>query len=385
MIVFYILLAIVILMLMILIHELGHYVVGKMLGFKITEFSIGFFKPIWQRTNKKGEKISIRILPLGGYCAFYGEDGLEEEEIDENGNKIKKVINKDDPDFFTNKPAWKRILVFIAGVTFNFLSAIIFSFILLVAFGYGNCYTVTDVNPYFKEFYQQGTGLYQIEKNDKIMQIDGQNIDYVWKHTAENMITLENGNCYTLTIKKATTGEIQEVEVIIQTDYLAEFNEETGNYEILTDENGNQLTTTGIGFTIGLSSTPLSFIDALAQCFSFTIGLVVMVVQAFWSLITFQIPLTEMAGTLTVISTVASTVQESFSALFIYLPLIAANLAVFNILPLPALDGGHVVFTAIEWARGKPINRNVEAIIHAVGLIALLAFVLLLDIIHFLG
>ena len=369
MIVFYILLAIVVLMLMILIHELGHYVVGKMLGFKITEFSIGFFKPIWQRTNKKGEKISIRILPLGGYCAFYGEDGLEEEEIDEKGNKIKKEINKDDPDFFTNKPAWKRILVFIAGVTFNFLSAIIFSFILLVAFGYGNCYTVTDVNPYFKEFYQQGTGLYQIEKNDKIMQIDGQNIDYVWKHTAENMITLENGNCYTLTIKKATTGEIQEVEVIIQTDYLAEFNEETGNYEILTDENGNQLTTTGIGFTIGLSR----------------IGLVVMVVQAFWSLITFQIPLTEMAGTLTVISTVASTVQESFSALFIYLPLIAANLAVFNILPLPALDGGHVVFTAIEWARGKPINRNVEAIIHAVGLIALLAFVLLLDIIHFLG
>ena len=79
MIVFYILLAIVVLMLMILIHELGHYVVGKMLGFKITEFSIGFFKPIWQRTNKKGEKISIRILPLGGYCAFYGEDGLEEE------------------------------------------------------------------------------------------------------------------------------------------------------------------------------------------------------------------------------------------------------------------------------------------------------------------
>ena len=385
MIVFYILLAIVVLMLMILIHELGHYVVGKMLGFKITEFSIGFFKPIWQRTNKKGEKISIRILPLGGYCAFYGEDGLEEEEIDEKGNKIKKEINKDDPDFFTNKPAWKRILVFIAGVTFNFLSAIIFSFILLVAFGYGNCYTVTDVNPYFKDFYQQGTGLYQIEKNDKIMQIDGQNIDYVWKHTAENMITLENGNCYTLTIKKATTGEIQEVEVIIQTDYLAEFNEETGNYEILTDENGNQLTTTGIGFTIGLSSTPLSFIDALAQCFSFMIGLVVMVVQAFWSLITFQIPLTEMAGTLTVISTVASTVQESFSALFIYLPLIAANLAVFNILPLPALDGGHVVFTAIEWARGKPINRNVEAIIHAVGLIALLAFVLLLDIIHFLG
>jgi len=88
---------------------------------------------------------------------------------------------------------------------------------------------------------------------------------------------------------------------------------------------------------------------------------------------------------LTVISTVATTVQQSFSALFIYLPLIAANLAIFNLLPFPALDGSHILFTSVEWIRRKPINRNVEAVIHFVGFVILIAFVILIDLIHFLS
>ncbi|MBR5226963.1 MAG: site-2 protease family protein, partial [Clostridia bacterium] len=127
MIVVYILCALLVLMLMILIHELGHYIVGRKLGFKITEFSIGFGKAIWQKTNKRGEKISLRILPLGGYCAFYGEDDGEAD----------KLTDPNDPKLFNNQKPWKRILVYLAGVTFNFISAIIFAFILLVSTGYG--------------------------------------------------------------------------------------------------------------------------------------------------------------------------------------------------------------------------------------------------------
>ena len=400
MIVVYILLAIVILMLMILIHELGHYVVGKLLGFKITEFSVGFFKPIWQKVNKKGEKISVRILPLGGYCAFYGEDGTEEVEDDNKENnpqsgenfceKNKKTdhkeytVIKDDPDFFTNKPAWKRLLVFSAGVLFNFLSAIIFSFILLVAFGYGNIYTVTDVNPYFQENYVAGTGLTQLEKNDKILAIDGKDISYVWDQTFDTMVTLKEGNSYTLTIEKAESGEILDINLYVQTEVVTSYNEETKQYETEILENGELKTTTALGFSAGMSSQALSFGEALAQCVPFTIGLAWMVIEVFWGLITGQIPITDLAGTITVISTMATTVEQSFSTIFVYLPLIAVNLAVFNFLPLPALDGGHAVFTTIEWIRGRPINRNIEAIIHAVGLIALLAFVIILDLLHFI-
>ena len=116
----YIVLAIVVLLFMVLVHEFGHYTIGRLLNFKITEFSVGFGKAIFSKTNKRGEKISLRIFPLGGYCAFAGE----EED------------NPDDKDSFSAQPAWKRILVFLAGVSFNFIVAVIFSLILLCTLGY---------------------------------------------------------------------------------------------------------------------------------------------------------------------------------------------------------------------------------------------------------
>ena len=91
----YLLLALVILLLMVLVHEFGHYTIGRMLGFKITEFSVGFGKALFSRKNKRGEIISLRLFPLGGYCAFAGE-----EETDEK-----------DKDAFTNQAAWKNFRV----------------------------------------------------------------------------------------------------------------------------------------------------------------------------------------------------------------------------------------------------------------------------------
>ncbi|MBR4406910.1 MAG: site-2 protease family protein [Clostridia bacterium] len=385
MIVLYILIALLVLMLMILIHELGHYIAGRCLGFKITEFSIGFGKAIWQKVNKRGEKIALRILPLGGYCSFYGEDGEEEDSSDNNEEPKEKKSSKDDPNIFTNQPAWKRIIVFLAGVTANFLSAIIFSFILLVAFGYGNVYQVTDTNPYFIASAGSTNQIVQLEKGDRILEIDGHKINYVWGDTVDKLISNVEGNQYTLTIQKAETGEVKDIVVEIQTNYEAVYNKETGQYDIKTDKDGQQITYTGMGVSMGLTSQPLSFVDALGECVSLTVGFAWLVLKTLFMLFTFQLPLSELGGTLTVISTVASTVQESFSAIFVYLPLIAANLAVFNLLPFPGLDGAHTVFTTIEWVRGRPINRNVEAWIHFIGMIILFAFVILIDLIHFLG
>ena len=100
-------------------------------------------------------------------------------------------------------------------------------------------------------------------------------------------------------------------------------------------------------------------------------------------LITFQIPITQMTGTVGTITTIATMASESLSYLLIFIPLIAANLAIFNLLPIPSLDGAHILFTIIEWIRGKPINRKVENMIHFVGLCVLLGFVVLIDILHF--
>jgi len=165
--VFYIAIALLILMLMITIHELGHYLAGKMLKFKIDEFSIGFGKALFTKKTKSGEIFSVRLIPLGGYCAFTGEDGDVPQEENKNQNNentkldetstitikteisaqsqdiqatkaenIKSITKKENLETFSQKAPWKRIIVLFAGVFFNFISAIIFSIILLCAFGY---------------------------------------------------------------------------------------------------------------------------------------------------------------------------------------------------------------------------------------------------------
>ena len=101
----YVLLAIVILLFMITIHELGHYTAGKILKFKINEFSVGFGKTLFSKTKKNGEVFSIRLIPLGGYCAFEGEDTANENS-----------------DSFNAQAPWKRLIVLFSGAFFNFLS-----------------------------------------------------------------------------------------------------------------------------------------------------------------------------------------------------------------------------------------------------------------------
>lgn len=367
----YILLAIVVLLFMVLVHELGHYIAGKILKFKITEFSIGFGKAIFSHTSKKtGEKFSFRIFPLGGYCSFYGED--------DDG--------KGDEQSFNNQKPWKRIIVFFAGVTMNFITAIIFSWILLCTVGY-------DV-PQIVNFSQEiNVGVF--EKGDVITHIDGRKIDFAF---GENFVDLINE-------QKSEAKSFYESE-----DYVAEDGQYT--FSMIVDRNGevkeltvavlpyentitndDGTTSTETVYVMGLESDLVGsacttaykygFFDGLGRAFPMAFGFAWVVLKSLWLLITFQIPITEMGGTITTIATMAEYTQLNPANLLIFIPLISANLAVFNILPFPALDGAHVLFTTIEWIRRKPIDRKVENTIHFVGLCVLFAFVIIVDILHF--
>ncbi len=367
----YILLAIVVLLFMVLVHELGHYIAGKILKFKITEFSIGFGKAIFSHTSKKtGEKFSFRIFPLGGYCSFYGED--------EDG--------KGDEQSFNNQKPWKRIIVFFAGVTMNFITAIIFSWILLCTVGY-------DV-PQIVNFSQEiNVGVF--EKGDVITHIDGRKIDFAFGENFTNLIAEQKSNAqafyesedyiagqeyppFSMTVER--NGEVKELLV------------EVLPYEkTITNDDGT--TSTETVYVMGLESDLVGsacttaykygFFDGLGRAFPMAFGFAWVVLKSLWLLITFQIPITEMGGTITTIATMAEYTQLNPANLLIFIPLISANLAVFNILPFPALDGAHVLFTTIEWIRGKPIDRKVENTIHFVGLCVLFAFVIIVDILHF--
>lgn len=364
----YVILAIFVLLLMILIHETGHYVAGRFLKFKINEFSIGFGKAIYSRTNKRGEKFSIRIFPLGGYCAFEGETDAADGK---------------NPEAFNNQKPWKRMIVLFAGAFFNFLSAIVFSFILLISFGY-DIYRVTGNPSIYNETLQKG---------DVIYEVDGQKVNFATNGTLGSLLSnAKDKDNITLTIKRYNDATKKDEMIDVVVALKPKF-KDTVNPLTLTEEEKADTTNRDIyvfdnegnaALTIAdLELYPRPFFEALGGAFSLAIFMAWAVLKSLWLLITFKIPINQIGGTITTISLIASYTQTSIVNLFILLPLIAANLAMFNLLPFPALDGAQMVFTGIEWITKKPINEKVKGYINTGGLIFLLLFVVVVDILHF--
>lgn len=392
----YIIIALLILLLMILIHEFGHYIVGKILKFKINEFSIGFGPKIFSKTNKKtGEIFSLRLLPLGGFCAFDGEDSVDDESkpiqnddsakknhsinenvdvFDEETNRADIIeenhslanVEKDDNQQeggetelkkFNDQPPWKRILVLLAGATFNFLSGIIFAFIFLCVGG--NMFTVVgdkvltkdgeDINP-------------QLMKNDVIIRVNG--VDLNVMNTFSDVISSSTGEEFTFTVIR--DGETLDVVVKKGTVYDAENDKEY----------------VGFGIMSGTVAQPMNGWKALALCVPYTLKLSWVILGTFGKLLTGKLGLNTVTGPISTIGFMAQAAKQNWLNILLLLPMISANLAIFNVLPIPALDGSKVVFAIIEWVRGKPINRKVEAYIHAAGFIVLLGFCVLVEILH---
>lgn len=344
----YVLLAIIILLIMIVIHEFGHYIAGKIFKFKINEFSVGFGPKIFSKTNKQtGEKFSLRAIPLGGYCAFEDESGEEGEE---------------NPKSFVKEAPWKRLIVLAAGGVFNILSAFIFSFLFLLIVGLPvSTPTVSEVvkNP--------DTGVYynQLMVGDKIIAVDD--------------IAINEDNSYDEVMSK--TGDAVKFSVLRNGENVTiiAYKQEI----IYLQADGSRVIQTGkIGFTASYEYAG-SFSLAIRKFVPYTFELSWAVIKSLFMMFTGQIQIKEMTGTVGTVVFMADIAQMNWRNIFLLLPLLASNLGIFNLLPIPALDGSKIVFTTIEWIRGKPINRNVENYIHTIGLFLLLLFVVVVDVLHF--
>lgn len=342
----FVLVALIALMLMIIVHELGHYTAGKLLGFKIDEFAIGFGPALFKRTNKKtGEVFTIRPFPIGGFCAFHGED--------EDG--------KEDKDAFNNQKAWKRLIVLFAGAFMNFISAI---FIITIFFSvYGQVLPTVvksyDVNGYENVF----------QAGDAILAVNGKQV---------NILTNED-----VTKAFSKLGDTAEFKILRNGKSIT-VSASRGDYTLDEEDvkEGEDRARSGFGITYGASRVKLPFFLALGRSFGFCFFIVFKILASLGALITGQIGLESAGGTITVIGTIAQMSQMGFDAFLYVVAIISANLAVMNLLPVPALDGSRMVFTLIEMIFRKPVPRKVEAVIHTVGLILLLLLAVFLDIFH---
>lgn len=347
----YVIIALLCIMFMIVVHEFGHYIVGKLLGFKIDEFAIGFGPKILKHKNKKtGEMFSLRCLPLGGFCAFHGETSGTEKPLDKD-------------DFNYHKP-WKRILVFAAGAGFNLLSAVILCTIFFMAYG--------DMMPKVVATYQfEDTAIVQtLKEGDLIIGAEGESLymTAVPNDLADRI--KKSGDKITLTIVR--DGEEMDVEV-----HVADYS--------YTNDAGETIHTKGIGISMQMEGYRFGFVTALGRSFVFIFKLFGTMFTAIGGIFTGALGVGEtMGGTVTAIQQIAQISQVGFRGVMFAVCALSANLAIMNLLPIPALDGSHIVFTLIEWVRGKPLNRKVENIIHTVGLICLFVLAIVLDIVHFI-
>ncbi len=374
--IFYILVAILVLMVMITIHEAGHYVAGKILKFKINEFSIGFGPAIISKTNKTtGEKFSLRLIPLGGFCAFEDEEGLSETQPQsqpfEEDEIVKQTeVNEDEntPKAFVKQAPWKRIIVLISGGLANIFSAFIFSFIFILIVGYA-VPTVQKVNEI-----PENPGVYynqELQVGDKIIKVNG--VDVSVMNSYDSLIASSSEN---LTFTVIRNGETVTINVKKQPVKYENYDKD-GNFD------GTYTTLEGkIGFTAQYSYEKDVGV-AFKEFVPYTFKLSWMVIESLFMLVTGKVPVTQMTGTVGTIAFMAEQAQTDWRTIFLLLPLLASNLGIFNLLPIPALDGSKVVFTTIEWIRKKPISRKVESYIHMIGLLALLTFVVVIDILHF--
>ena len=411
----YIILAIVVLLILITVHEFGHYLAGKMLGFKINEFSIGFGKhTIFQKINKKGEKFSIRLIPLGGYCAFEGED----------------EDNPNNPEAFNNQKPWKRLIVTLAGVFFNFLFGVLTAAIFLMCTQYA-----------IPQVYQLAPGNTYLQEGDIIRAINGKDLE-IYRHMSDVTANYGEGEEFVITIER--DGEIIDITIAKQ-NYQAFYYvaNEAGIINNLYDVGGNPVSSqdfkeimmsitptkaedgsyekppitsvyayyyindagelvaytneeiiekamitlapegVSLGFVYSNYAQRYGFFESILKAWPFSFYICGVMLSALAGIFTGATQLKDLGGTVTAIGQMAEISQMGFTQFLMLFPLLSLNLALFNILPIPALDGARAVFILIEMIFRKPVPRKIEGYIHMVGLILLFALVIFLDVYHF--
>ena len=392
--VWYILLAILGLSVLVITHELGHYLMGKWLGFTITEFSVGLGPKLFGIKGKQTE-FTLRALPIGGSCRFFGEDGAndEKEKIDpkafDEGEEKPEEPKKPDERLFSSKPAWKRFLVVLAGPVMNILTCTLLCFVLLLAYG---TFRASDDCTMIVQSADEGTPAYEagVEKGDIPVAVNGQR--FVNDTEFRKLINAADLYGMDLTVLRGATVE--------QSTVKTEHGEETKlvitggtetvlHFDRLTVDQKTGDRRMGVGI-VWIANTygkeTYSVGRAALTAFPETWNMGKLVYESLGMILSGQASCRDVTGIVGTVDAISDTMAQSESTsdavhTFLWLmALIAVNLGIVNLLPLPALDGGRLIFIIIEMIRRKPVPPEKEGMVHLIGMVLLLGLMLALTI-----
>ena len=346
-----ILFAILLFSILILVHELGHFVAAKLSGVQVNEFSMFMGPAIWKK--QVGETLyAVRCIPIGGYCAMEGEDG-----------------GSDNPRSFEKTAWWKKLIILVAGSAMNLLIGVLLMLIVYLPVQQVVAPVIDSFEPFSTVNGEQG-----LREGDRILEVDGQKI-YVYSDFSM-ILSLNPGEVHDLVVER-------DGRKVILDDFRMEKHE-------VTDENGNKSLLFGMNFRVEDLDVAGRLRYGMAQSWD-TVRIVRISLQM---LLSGQAGLSDMTGPVGIVSQMSEVAEASETWVDALLNLlyfggfIAINLAVMNLLPIPALDGGRVVgvllTTAVEAVTRKKINPKYEGYLHGAGMILLLglmAIIMFKDII----
>ena len=337
----YVLLALVLLGVLITVHEFGHFAAARLCGIPVKEYSIGFGPKLIQWKSKKHETLfSIRPIPLGGYCMFFGDT-----DDDPDG------VMKDDPRNYNNAPVWKRMLSVAAGPAMNFVLAFV------VAVGMMAAYGVTIATSYIASV-EEGMPAAEsgLMPGDQFVSVAGQDM------TGRSVTEVSQAI--------GSLGAGADIDVTV----LRDGGELTFTIRpTYSDTEGRWM----IGIMIQQGYAPLPSGQILPAAWNTCVDASTAIVTALGKLFTTGEGLDQTTGPVGVVQLVAQETQRGGLEIFLYLSvIISINLGLMNLRPIPGLDGSRLVFMLSEAVRRKPVNQKVEAMIHLGGYVFLLGFML---------
>ena len=346
-----ILVVIIIFGILISVHELGHFLTARIFGVGIHEFSIGFGPKLLSKiSSKSGTRYTLRLIPVGGYVSMLDEDGL-------SGNQPSNAGNTPAGKSYASLHVAKRMLIIVAGGIFNLITGVIFFaifvFIIRNSLGSTVIYDFTD----------DAVSSYVLKQNDKILEVNGKKVG------------ISSDAVFRIAWEAVKTPSVE-----------------------VTGENGEKIVLENVcvvDLTDGFSMAEADFIvyrDAtdVKNIFKHIFYQTKLSVDQVWAalggIFTGRVGFESVSGPIGVTNAINQTANTAGYRFVIYFAaLIAVNVGIFNLLPIPALDGGKLVFLIIEAIRGKPVNPEIEARIHSVGMLLLLFLAVIVAIQDTLG
>lgn len=325
-----ILIALLLLCTMVVIHEAGHFWMGRLFGFRIDEFAVGFGPKIWSHEGKKGTLFSWRVFPVGGFCRFHGED--------EEG--------KDDSASFNNQSAWKRVLVLLAGPAMNILFAIMLSVVYIGAFGL----PMLEMDQVTMNSPAEKAG---VEPGDIMVAINGKK---AYSYRASNELAKASSAGVDLTILRDGV----ERNIYVSDIYDAEAGRNMMGVLLKQSDQkfsitAGQLIPTSVSY---MWDTSTAMVKSLVSIF----------------LHPSQIA-SQASGPIGTVQIIQEGIRSGLETSIFLAMIISLNLGLFNLLPIPALDGSRILFALIEIIFRRPVPRQVEGMIHFIGF-AFLMFIM---------